>query len=158
MVGIHGPVSTSARFYGVYGGYIPPALSILAPLTRHERPSLPTYPAPADIIFLFRISSLSPLPGESGSGTWRSSALNNNYLFRKRTDRMRLNYMKSSWHSPDCASCMMIETGEKASHPGLRCDSCGRFPRSIGGYWAHIVSQTQCKHNIYKLPKWSGSM
>ena len=40
----------------------------------------------------------------------------------------------SSWHSPDCASCMMIETGEKTSQPGLRCESCGRFPRSIGGY------------------------
>ena len=47
---------------------------------------------------------------------------------------MQLQYMKTSWHSPDCASCMMIETGEKASHPGQRCDSCGRFPRSIGGY------------------------
>ena len=71
----------------------------------------------------------------------------------------------------DCASCMMIETGEKLrqtrpgidinntrgladhcnvksrhraldidiavrvrSQPGLRCDTCGHFPRSIGGY------------------------
>ena len=53
------------------------------------------------------------------------------YIFRKRTDQMRQNYLKSSWHTPDCASCMMIETGEKASQPGLRCDSCGRFPRSM---------------------------
>merc|ERR1712241_406540 len=55
------------------------------------------------------------------------------HFHRKRTDQMRQNYLKTSWHTPDCASCMMIETGEKASQPGLRCDSCGRFPRSIGG-------------------------
>jgi len=57
------------------------------------------------------------------------------YFYRKKKDSLRVHYLKTSWHSPDCASCMMIETGEKTSQPGLRCDSCGRFPRSIGGYW-----------------------
>ena len=58
-------------------------------------------------------------------------------LRRKRNDALRVHRILGpgdSWHSPDCASCMMIETGEKTSQPGLRCDSCGRFPRSIGGY------------------------
>ena len=32
---------------------------------------------------------------------------------------MRVHYLKTSWHSPDCASCMMIETGEKTSQVSI---------------------------------------
>eukprot|EP00092_Neocalanus_flemingeri_P002052 GFUD01002190.1.p1 GENE.GFUD01002190.1~~GFUD01002190.1.p1 ORF type:complete len:185 (+),score=48.11 GFUD01002190.1:213-767(+) len=54
------------------------------------------------------------------------------YFYRKRSDKMRVRHLKQ--FTPDCASCMMVETGEKTSHPGWPCDSCGRYPRTIGGY------------------------
>jgi len=54
--------------------------------------------------------------------------------YRKQKGKATSQQLKFKQYTPDCASCMMVETGEKTSHPGWPCDSCGRYPRTIGGY------------------------
>jgi len=43
--------------------------------------------------------------------------------------------MYSSRFSMDCASCMLVEMGEKASYLGQPCDNCGKVPRTPYELW-----------------------